>query len=360
LENDRIIDPVILLQKQYQNFFTMSERHLLQLEAQGAIVTYAIKKGQQEVFHGGSGRDSYYLLFGDLRYTINDSREGILNADGAELRPLVLGENDILSLFAEEDSLLCQADSNQVDYMVSWNSLVEAADIDSHEISARLSELNNPSIFMQLPFENVEMAFKKMKETDVYAGDEIIKQGDRAEFFYIIESGRAEVLQQGIYDSGQSQVAVLGVGDHFGDDALISDGARNASVRMLEDGRLWVLGKGDYQTLIHSELVKSISAENALKRGQEGAVFLDVRYEEEYYDLHLQDAIQISLPELRLRLKELDLRTQYIPYCDSSRRSSVAAMILSEAGYRAEYLKGGVTQWPYELVDEMGDETNRG
>jgi len=357
LEDDRIVDPVKLLQEQYRHVFTMSERHLLQLESQGAIVTYAIEKGQKEVFQGGSERDSYYLLFGELRYNINNEREGILKVEGTVVKPLALAEDEILSLFAQEDSLLCRADSNQIDYMVSWKSLIEATDTDSHEISIRLSELNNPTIFMQLPFENVEMAFKKMKEIDVCAGDEIITQGDHAELFYIIESGSAEVLQRGIYDSEQLQVAVLGVGDHFGEDALITEGARNATIRMLEDGRLWALGSDDFQSLIHSELVKSISSENALRLNQEGAVFLDVRYEEEYYDLHLQDAIQMSLPELRLRLNELDYRIHYITYCNSSRRSSVAALILSEAGYQTEYLKGGVSQWPYELVDEMGGET---
>ena len=74
---------------------------------------------------------------------------------------------------------------------------------------------------MQLPFENVEIAFKKMKACDVSSDDEVIKQGDPAEQFYIIESGRAEVLQQGIYGSEQLKVAVLGAGGHFGEDALI-------------------------------------------------------------------------------------------------------------------------------------------
>jgi len=356
LEDDKTVDPVRMLREQYQHFFSMPERYLLQLESDDAISTFALEKGNKEILQGGTGKNSFYLLFGELRYSINNGDEKILKVEGTEVKPLVLAVNESLVLLAQEDSLICCADSNQVDYMVSWNSLVDTNSADRNEISSRLFELNNPSIFMQLPFENVEMAFKKMREIDVSAGDEVITQGDPAELFYIIGTGRAEVLQQGIYDNEQLKVAVLGIGDHFGDEALIHGGARNATVRMLEDGRLWVLEKGDFESLIHNELVNSVSSEDAIKQNEEGAVFLDVRYEEEYYDLHLKDAVQISLPDLRLRLNELVKQSKYITYCDTSRRSSVAALILSQAGYNAEYLKGGINQWPYELVDDMSIE----
>jgi len=354
MEKEKIVDPVKLLQQQYQHLSSMSERHLLQLESQGAITTFALQKGNKEKFQGGSGKDSFYLLFGELRYVINGSDEAVLRIHGTDIKPLELGESDSLELFAQKDSLICRADSNQIDYMVSWKTLVDATSIVSNDIAERLSELNNPSIFMQLPFENVEQAFKKMNARDVHAGDEIVTQGDAADMFYIIASGRAEVLQQGIYDSAQLKVSELSTGDHFGEDALIQGSGRNATVRMLENGRLWVLEKDDFQSLIHSELVISITPEDALKQIDEGAILLDVRYEEEYYDLHLKDAIQISLPDLRGKLSELDSLSKYITYCDTSRRSSVAAMIMSQSGFQVGYMKGGINLWPYDVIDLMG------
>ncbi|MCK5360912.1 MAG: cyclic nucleotide-binding domain-containing protein [Gammaproteobacteria bacterium] len=355
MEKEKIVDPVKLLQQQYQHLSSMSERHLLQLESQGAISTFALQKGSKETFQGGTGKDSFYLLFGELRYVINSSNEGILKIHGAEIKPLELAENDKLELIAQKDSLICRADSNQIDYMLSWKTLVDATSVVSHDISERLSKLNNPSIFMQLPFENVEQAFNKMKSRDVSAGDVIITQGDAADMFYIIASGRAEVLQQGIYDNEQLKVAELTIGDHFGEDALIQGSGRNATVTMLEDGRLWVLQKDDFQSLIHSELVNSITPEDALGQIEEGAVLLDVRYEEEYYDLHLQDAIQISLPNLREKLSGLDKLPKYITYCDTSRRSSVAAMIMSQSGFQVRFLQGGIKQWPYDVIDVMAN-----
>jgi rhodanese-related sulfurtransferase len=223
-----------------------------------------------------------------------------------------------------------------------------------NEVSSRLVEMKNPAIFMQLPFEYVETAMSRMQTIDVTAGDLIISQGDEANSFYLIESGQAEVIQQGIFDSVPSRVAVLGAGDHFGEEALIHGGARNATIRMLENGRLLSLHKDDFTRLIGDELVQNISAEEALEdTEQEAAVFLDVRYEEEYYDAHLKGAKLISLPELRGRLDELDRATRYITCCNSTRRSSVAAMLLNKEGHQAVYLKGGIRAWPFEVIDEM-------
>jgi rhodanese-related sulfurtransferase len=82
-------------------------------------------------------------------------------------------------------------------------------------------------------------------------------------------------------------------------------------------------------------------------------VYIDVSYEEEYYDLRLDGAISIPLPELRQRIGELDHSKKYITCCSSARRSSVATMILSNEGYDAVYLKGGMQRWPFDVIDEM-------
>jgi rhodanese-related sulfurtransferase len=74
-------------------------------------------------------------------------------------------------------------------------------------------------------------------------------------------------------------------------------------------------------------------------------------------DRHLQQleidgAMTIPLPELRQRISKLDHSKRYILCCNSARRSSVAAMIMSNEGYDAVYLKGGMQRWPY-VIDEM-------
>ena len=49
---------------------------------------------------------------------------------------------------------------------------------------------------------------------------------------------------------------------------------------------------------------------------------------------------------MRLKLKTLDRKLKYICYCDSGRRSSAAAYILSERGFQSYVLRGGLQAVP--------------
>ena len=55
--------------------------------------------------------------------------------------------------------------------------------------------------------------------------DEIVREGEIDDRFYIIVTGEAEVV------SGQRQVGILGRGDCFGESSYLSDAKRNASIR---------------------------------------------------------------------------------------------------------------------------------
>jgi rhodanese-related sulfurtransferase len=68
--------------------------------------------------------------------------------------------------------------------------------------------------------------------------------------------------------------------------------------------------------------------------------------------LEIDGAMTIPLPELRQRISKLDHSKRYILCCNSARRSSVVAMIMSNEGYDAVYLKGGMQRWPY-VIEEM-------
>ena len=56
----------------------------------------------------------------------------------------------------------------------------------------------------------------------------------------------------------------------------------------------------------------------------------------------IENAINIPLYFIRLKLKALNKETKYVVYCDTGRRSSAAAYILSERGYEAFVLTGGL------------------
>lgn len=72
-------------------------------------------------------------------------------------------------------------------------------------------------------------------------GRMVIRQGEEGDKFYIIESGRAEVTVA--TDGGPEVVNRLGPGDFFGEQALISQAPRNATVTVVTDAELLTLSK---------------------------------------------------------------------------------------------------------------------
>jgi rhodanese-related sulfurtransferase len=62
----------------------------------------------------------------------------------------------------------------------------------------------------------------------------------------------------------------------------------------------------------------------------------------EYENQHLDGAINIPLYFIRLKISTLDPEKKYVVCCDTGRRSSAGAYILSERGYQAYVLRGGI------------------
>jgi hydroxyacylglutathione hydrolase len=82
--------------------------------------------------------------------------------------------------------------------------------------------------------------------------------------------------------------------------------------------------------------VNQLSAEelyNRITRG-EGRILVDVRAHSEFETRHIDGAINIPAPELRIRHKELDENQQITLICRTGHRSSLAASILKQKGFK--------------------------
>ena len=140
------------------------------------------------------------------------------------------------------------------------------------------------------------------------------------------------------------QLAELGVGDTFGEEALISEAKRNATVTMLTEGVLMRLKKEDFRELMNEPLLQWVTPEQAEQLvAKKSGVWLDVRLPSEYQNLAVEGAVNVPLYFIRLKLSALDKSKPYVVYCDTGRRSSAAAFILVEKGYDAYVLKGGLS-----------------
>src|SRR5439155_25520497 len=94
-----------------------------------------------------------------------------------------------------------------------------------------------------------DLAHVRTRQTDRVShahyrpGDLIIKQGDPATNFYVIEQGEVEVVRTTPKDPNGGVVAVLGPGSFFGEKALLNNEARVASVRARTAVEVLVMGK---------------------------------------------------------------------------------------------------------------------
>jgi len=342
--------PMSRLRNHCSLFASLSDHHLVHLEAHGTIRTYALEADERVEFRGRDHDEVVYLLYGSV--TVGD---GTINSSATEhacgCRPVQLYTDACVSLCASEATLLCRINRSQLDYVVAWNSLGDTTRHGSDDFEEFLERLRNPAVFRHLPLANVEDAFRQMTRLELSDGEVVMSQGDPADNFYIIESGSAEIWQMGLYDDEQKKVAEIGPGDHFGGDALVSGGTRNATVRMTSAGSLLVLTGEQFKALIERPMVHEVDARVAQAMiGAGECKVLDVRYQEEWEERHLPDVILSPLDQLRHAVAELDPAQQYITCCRSGKRSAVAAMILEQNGINAVSLRGGINAWPYETV----------
>ena len=91
----------------------------------------------------------------------------------------------------------------------------------------------------------------------------------------------------------------------------------------------------------------TISQDTAKKMMKEEKeyVILDVRTKEEYYDNHIEDAINIPLDEIESSTLLKDKEQIIFVYCQSGKRSKVASEKLANLGYTNVYDIGGINTW---------------
>jgi rhodanese-related sulfurtransferase len=206
-----------------------------------------------------------------------------------------------------------------------------------------MTTLLQTKAFHRIPPANIQAIFMRMEQVNYRAGDLILKQGDDGDYFYVITTGKCVVTRETPLNKDGIRLAELAVGDTFGEEALISEAKRNATITMLTDGTLMRLGKDDFQKLMNEPMLRWVEFEEAGQIIANGGKWLDVRLPSEFDSFHQADAINIPLYFLRLKLKTLQPDVDYVVCCDTGRRSSAAAYVLSERGFNAHVLRGGLT-----------------
>jgi CRP-like cAMP-binding protein/rhodanese-related sulfurtransferase len=239
-------------------------------------------------------------------------------------------------------------DSDLLDVMLTWDQTgsYEVSELrnDASSNDDWMTTLLQTKAFHKIPPANIQAIFMRLQQVNYKAGDAVIKQGEEGDFFYVITRGKCVVTRETPLNKEGIRLAELNVGDTFGEEALISEAKRNATVAMETEGSLMRLGKEDFRTLLNEPMLDWVDAAGADKVIQEGGQWLDVRLPSEFEAYHNEGAINVPLYFIRLKLKTLDPATKYVVCCDTGRRSSAGAFILNERGFQTFVLKGGLNR----------------
>ena len=106
------------------------------------------------------------------------------------------------------------------------------------------------------------------------------------------------------------------------------------------------LKKHDFLDLMNAPLLQDVDIRAAKQLLQDGAIWIDVRLPQEHQERSIPGSINIPLPILRAKLDRLDSKRTYIVYCDTGRRSSTATYLLTQNGFSAYILRGGLQSVP--------------
>jgi rhodanese-related sulfurtransferase len=302
-----------------------------------------------------------YLLNGDLGIRYTDGTKKILRGGtDAAKHAIDTARTSLEGTVALTDIEIVRIDLDLLDIMMTWDQLsgYESSG-PSHKPETEASPTTRGAgqwmaetsvfsagklqtgVFSRLPPANIEEMFKRMTPQEVKAGQVIITQGAEGDYYYLIEKGTAEVTR--VVDASEPPVklAELKEGDAFGEEALVSDNKRNATITMATDGKLLRLNKTDFVELLKAPLISQVNRQEAEGLVSDGAVWLDVRFPSEFKFDHITSAINAPLNEIRNLITNLDSDKKYIVYCQTGRRSSAAAFILIGQGFDIALLKGG-------------------
>ncbi len=194
--------------------------------------------------------------------------------------------------------------------------------------------------YLRLPAANLQQFVAQLQEIPVRGGQNIVTQCAKANHYYIIKEGRGNVTRRS--NNENVNLAVVSAGEGFGEDAIISHQQRNATVTMLETGSVMRLSAESFMSLIVSPIIKPISYEKALIGTASNKVLIDVRSKERHSSNGLKNSINIPLMLIRSNIQNLHPNQKYILYCDNGQTSSTAAFILTQEGFSAEYIEGGI------------------
>lgn len=340
--------------RQYKYFSGISEGALEEFSRKLQIIELPV--GSQIVKQGTPPDAFYFVRQGEVEVT-KETKAG----QTAKIAVMSSGEGfgEVALLTCSHRCCTVTAKSAVTLYKLQKTDFEDIIMKDSAFTSILLKKIKDYSQFNKMktlqPFALLEpekmlaLTDKFIEETYGY-GENIIVQGEKGNYYYVIRSGSVAVLKKEEDGEEYTQVAVLGEGEAFGEEALIRDDPRNATCQAIDETTVLALNKKDFDRIVKSEFLENIFPEDiSINTYLDDFVVIDARVPAEYEEEHIAGAINIPLEVLRRQCAGLDRSKQYITYCLNDARGMVAAFLLRNRGFSAKCLRGGISGWTGEI-----------
>ena len=106
------------------------------------------------------------------------------------------------------------------------------------------------ALFDDVPVEVLDDLAGRVRLRTFAQGQPVVRQGDRAEAFYVVRSGTLQVIEEDSERGDERVLRVLGRGESFGELAIMEGALRSATVRALDEAELFEIQKGTFDQLL--------------------------------------------------------------------------------------------------------------
>jgi CRP-like cAMP-binding protein/chromosome segregation ATPase len=325
--------------------------HTLPEDALDELIEVAVfdtvAKGRMLFKQGDTDNENVYLLKGSVALLADKTIAERVRAGSDTARfPLAHQVPRQFSVRAESKVRIIRIDSRRLSDLLARTQKVDyqVADFDAAAEDDWMAMLLQSPVLQQVPPANLQQVIMNVEQVELARDEELIRQGDPGDYYYMLTKGRAVVRRDSGDGKGPCELATLGPGDAFGEEALLSDSPRNSSVTMLQDGEVLRLSKEHFVQLIHDPLLDRIDMETARSKVEQGAIWLDLRSSDQYDELHLPGAINYPFESLRYQVSSLAPDQHYVLYSNAGGRAMAGAFMLTERGFHVSVLQGGLQQ----------------
>ncbi len=322
------------------------------------IKAEVIQPGHYIFKNGDMDKAHVYVLKGKIELVVDKKIIKTITGGSEESKqPVAHTFPRTVSARAKTATSVIRINSDMLDIMLTWDqtgsySVESLEDSDNDDSTDWMTRILQTRAFHRIPPANIQAMFMRMETTHFSPGELVIQQDEPGDYFYIIQEGRCLVTRSTPASPKGVKLATLSVGDSFGEEALISDSTRNATVTMLTEGSLMRLKKEDFNSLLNEPLLDWVDYSEASKTIAEGGLWIDVRLPAEFKARHIKNSINIPLIFLRMKANSLDPNKKYVLYCDTGRRSSAASFLLNEREITSFILKDGVDSAEHSDIEE--------